>query len=630
MTTYDNAISYSLSSFRGSDVNLFIDELLKLVRSHDYPIDRSQVNSWKDSFTFLQNNLPFDEIDNGISIVFEYFLPGEGGLRPDVILLSNKKVLVLEFKRMVKLNYLDAATQVNRYVNDLKNYHEITWKRELAVERFVVSTIDTTTYRSDIAEVLYASNFTSRITDSLKNDSLCDFAEEWIQSAYEPLPSLLAATSALFRVNGAIPHIRNIADTDIKDAIDVVHQIIDNDEGKKNLVFVYGVPGAGKTLVGMQTASDYSMDPKHKSVFLSGNGPLVNVLQGLLTHMDRRTARTDGASLVREMRTIRTDYNRNGIYPNNRVIIFDEAQRAWDRTNTRAIDASSYGRSEPETLLSLGDDIYREKNNITIICLIGEGQAIYKYEENGAQIWKNAIKSHRDWNVYGPNQLSNWLTGIKYNVKDSLFLDVSIRNNFIDTHKWVEDIIAADLYSAKSSFKEIAKKGFNFTILTNYDDVVKWMDEAVSVKDKSDSFACTGIFMSSKASKVDILPRNMRQANQASAYDWYTSGAETRTQYGTEFICQGLEIDKPVVVFGGDYYLQDGVWHKSDKVSNIAWSQYGAAYAYQDIFSIITNIYRVLLTRSRKTLAIYIPVRFRPELQETLSFFEQIQQEEML
>ncbi|EKU93469.1 Uncharacterized conserved protein [Alloiococcus otitis] len=607
----DNLV-YSLRSFQAENKADFRKKIKTLMTNKGYDNKESQIISWNDCFDFLKRHLPFSQLAPELSIIFEYMLPLEGGKRPDVILLSRNKVLILEFKRKNDVTPKDLEQAIN-YRKNIENYHYETADHQLIVHSYVVYTLDDVRpYKDRSIAILTAENFSREMTKELLGQSAYTDVEKWLGSKYQPLESLVKATKDLFD-SGRLPQIKRIEESDISEALEAIRNIVNRGQGQKNLIFISGVPGSGKTLVGLKSVYDY-LESSLNPIFLSGNGPLVDVLQKLLS----TSGLNEGSSAIRKMHQFISEYyaNNSGLeytkQSDNQLIVFDEAQRAWDDKRNK-----EYGKSEPKVLLDIADRIFDQHQQVSLICLIGDGQAIYTGEEKGMALWHEVVKDRQDWNVFIPKSYESEFQRANYQINDDLFLDVSIRNDFINIVPWIDSILTADLEGAQKAFIEIFKAGFKARLIRNPQILPR-----IAQKTK-DAFPNdhVGLYISSKVPKwnfKNIFPgQDVDQLYNKQSVNWYLKTAHKLKRAATEFQSQGLESEWPIVTFGGDYYLKNNQWVIADSVKNDKRNQ-----QFEDFPTIVENIYRVLLSRSRKGIYIYIP-EF-DYLDELYDFFKQM------
>lgn len=599
----------------------FIEYLKKYIEGYELPLGELQINAWRDCLIFLKDQLKYiDEKYLDVSIVFEYMLPLERYRRPDVILLFNKKIVILEFKQKDKVEIKDIEQAIG-YREDIKHFHYITEKLNMNVECYVVVTKSSYVMKS-IREVkiLNKLNFLDEVFDN--NDIALDInlVEEWIKSKYEPIPSIIEATSKLF-FEGDLPYIKDIAEGEICNTVNKVKKLINENEAtdkRKKIIFVSGVPGAGKTLVALKILYDYNKTKYEEekipfgAVYLSGNGPLVSVLKEQLSSGEVNG--NEGKAYIKGMKEYKKDFFNCDNVPENTVMLFDEAQRAWDEKQMKR----KY--SEPEGLLNVANKVYQNKGYVTVICFIGDGQSIYKGEEQGLVLWENALKLYKDWEVYIPSKYRDDFSFISsINIDNDLFLDTSIRSNFIDTSKWIESLLDFDIDECKKQLEEIQEKGLILRVTRDIDSAKAFAKEFTSKYPKSKY----GLLISSKCRKAEEKMKqytngcfNGSYINENKAGEWFLRDSVNLTIAASEFLCQGLEIDLPIVLFGGDIYVKDGKWHITESIRN----DYTGTYS--DYNKIINNTYRVLLSRARKGMILFIPNS--PGFNETYRYLRSI------
>ncbi len=565
------------------------------------PVGELNDVSWEDCYDFLLKNLPVEEEYQKFHLVFEFLMP-ESQRRVDVVILSEKKVLSLEFKKKVKICKNDVA-QAAGYGQSISHYHFMTEEKAMKVLPYLVYTPGDPTGAHDVIDILCSSNFNQTIKDALNGEQPMSYdeCEAWIASPFHPLKNLAEATLQLFR-DGDLPNIKSIREGDIKDTLDGINRIIDNPDIEKSILFVSGVPGSGKTLVGLKTVYDHGKPgEKLNPIYLSGNDPLVNILQNTLSlnHVD-----LEGGSYIQPMKNFKKNAYTNTV-PMNNIIVFDEAQRAWD------IDRREPGQTEATLLLRIGDKIANCYGKVTIICLIGDGQAIHVNEETGMPIWANALNGRNDWNIYVPEAYSElFAKNQTCNVVSELMLDTSIRHDFIDVSPWVEAILDLDMERAKSLYKNMLAKGFE---CWPFGDKSK-LPGIINYIDKNFEGSHTGIVVSSHMNNRTSFGSQYKGSyvKAEDAYNWYMVEGRKLTRGASEFLIQGIELEFPIVSFVGDYYIHNGHWVIDPSATFKA--------EIKDRETLIKNVYRVLLTRSRKGMFLYFPSDSK--LNETHQWFE--------
>lgn len=598
------------------DTKQMTSQLEIYLKSKGFEISDDQLYAWDTTLRFLKTHLANQNQE--IAVIFEYFLAMEGGRRPDVILLVKDKVIILEFKCKARYTYEDIH-QVIGYRRDIKNFHYITSKNNLTVEAYLVLTEETDQRKNIMGvEVLTPSTF-NRIFGSSYEVLGPEVVEAWIRSKYQPLPSIINATLQLFK-DGELPYIKSIADGDIMASVKLVKKLINNNRvkhHKKRIIFVTGVPGAGKTLVALKALYDYNRYcyEKHNeplaALYLSGNGPLVNVLVKQLEKVNVNDS--VGKTYVRDMYAFKREFFNNNRIPEAKVLFFDEAQRAWDEKKT------GKGLSEPEILMSIGNKIYDKYKSITLVCFIGEGQAIHEGEEGGMELWNRALKNNPDWIINYPPGLTNAMSSItaqRMMMNKELHLSTSIRNNFINIAPFVEKVLEGST-EAVEFLKSLLCAGYRIHVHRDINNCKEIVLQSLS-ENKDLSY---GYIISSKVSG-DKMKKELNCANFTSFIDrnkagkWFLTDSKKFKSAASEFLCQGLELDLPILIFGGDYYIDKGKWVICDEVKK----KHSAKF--EDLNVILNNIYRVLLTRSRKELVIFIPQEAR--MDETYNYFNNV------
>jgi len=556
--------------------------------------------SWDDCYDFLSSYLPTEDQYQGFHLVFEFLMP-ESLKRVDVLLLTQNKALALEFKEKRQV-LKDDVVQAAGYGQSISHYHYVTEENDMDVAAYLVYTPGDPAGRHDLITILHPANFTQTIKDCLAGevpmtDVDCD---EWVASPFHPLKNIAEATLQLFR-DGDLPNIKSIREGDIKETLDCINRVIDDVDRRKSILFVSGVPGSGKTLVGLKTVYDHGRPGEDLNpIYLSGNDPLVNILQNTLSvnHVDK-----EGGSYIQPMKSFkRLAYG--DTVPMNDIIVFDEAQRAWDT------DRKEPGQTEATLLLRIGDRIADRYGKVTIVCLIGDGQAIHKNEETGMPLWADALAGRTDWNVYVPENYGALFdrTGNCSRVPE-LMLDTSIRHDFIDVSPWVEAILDLDLERARSIYRDMLGRGFECWWFRDKNNLPK----TVQYVQKEYPGSHTGIVVSSHMKGGSYFGKQYRGSyvDAEEAYSWYMTEGPQLVRGASEFLIQGIELEYPIVAFVGDYYIQNGQWILDPR-----------AYfdsSIRDRDTLIQNVYRVLLTRSRKGMFLYFPQD--PKLDETYRWF---------
>ncbi|MFC4321315.1 DNA/RNA helicase domain-containing protein [Litchfieldia salsa] len=577
--------------------------LTEFLEDNDFDVEQSHIDSWEDTYQFLQDIfIPEMETYGELFLVFEYMLPLEKGRRPDVLLMVEDRVIILEFKQKDKV-LLEDIEQAIGYREDLKRFHHITAKKDLQVEGFLVLT-DTDEKQNSFlgVDILVRPNFLKSLQLKRQFQSR-DEVKEWLHSPYQPLPTVTKATLDLFRY-GHLPHIKSIEEGAINRTVNFIKKRIflnETNSKRKEIIFVSGVPGAGKTLVALKTLYDYNsyqfleFNNPLSAIYLSGNGPLVNVLQEQLQHTEFNGS--VGKTFIKGVLAFKKEYLNTKKIPPFHCIFFDEAQRAWDTKKM-----GRYQVSEPEGLLQVGEKIFNSKGYVTIVCFIGDGQTIHIGEEKGLALWREAFIKYPGWAVHLPPTYEDQFGSIPKRVCGELFLDTSIRSNFINTSHWIEALLNKNITKASEELKLMQEKGYILRVSRDYDECKHFIEK----KSKEYPDSMYGFLVSSRAKESEVrkylnTPTYKSYMQDTDAGKWFLKESKTWSQGATEFVCQGLELDFPLVCFGGDYYIEQDEWIVEPEIYKNNHNK------FENFPIIVENIYRILLTRARKGMVIYIP-----------------------
>lgn len=573
-------------------------------------VSKSQESVWMNCFRFIVKNLVgLSAADQEYEIVFEYSLPGTVHERPDVFLLTDKKAISLEFKRkeapQIDGNKDDVA-QAIRYKEWLQNHHKETKDRAIEVKSYLVCTHKNAAKGSLRGiDILTGDNFCDVISSELRGQSQCSFSNAWLESSKTEMPDMLQAIEIMYR-EGRIPYISDVN----KNCLSKVLGYIEDARKKKKKILINGVPGAGKTAVGQSIVYEENKNGEANAVYLSGNGPLVEVLQYQINQIGNNEHM--GENAIQGMKEFKsTFFYKDTKIPEQSILIFDEAQRAWD--------AKKLGKefSEPEGLFRVGERIYDKRGYAVLIGLYGNGQVIYTGEEAGLSLWEGALKAHADWTVIASENLADKLQGLgsRKIVDNDVFLPVSLRADFIDCSKWVEQAICRSHDTAKQAKKELEelqKTSMRICVTRDFDKI----QERAAQIDADHPEWKYGILLSNFAEQ-EVVERAMPGWNikgtkyrpaanmvQNGQYGpWFAENCRELKQSCSVYGNQGLELDCPIVVFGGEYIRQNGKW-----VARGSRYDYDVrSHNYEDTDTIVENNFRVLLTRARKELILLIP-----------------------
>jgi len=605
-----------------------------LSNNSEFSDELTQKEAWKVEIKILKDIL---QKHNG-SIYFEYAIP-RMGKRIDVLLIIKSVIFILEFKVGEKEFHSYSIDQVWDYALDLKNFHE-TSHDKIVVPILIAthaknprSTVCITP-QSDKLLIPIRSN-AETLLDTIQ--SVLDFcdddvtinAQDWEQGRYHPTPTIIEAAMALYNNHSVTDISRSDASAiNLSLTSDKVSEIIRNSKEKyeKAICFVTGVPGAGKTLVGLNIATTHiNKDDELYSVFLSGNGPLVAILQEALARdkvkrakdrgekIKKSTARSDVKAFIQIVHHFRDEGLKDGAPPIEHVALFDEAQRAWTLEQTAKFMREKKGRpdfemSEPEFLISCLD---RHPDWAVVVCLVGGGQEI-NTGEAGISEWIEALeRSFPDWKIYISDRLTdseysaeNILQKIKHrpnvDYSESLHLAVSMRSfRAENVSLLIKQILDLDQENAKNTLQELKDK-YPIVITRDLAKAKQWLKTNARGSERY------GIVVSSQAQR--LKPYAIDVKSPMDPIHWFLDDKDdVRSSYyledvATEFHVQGLELDWACVAWDGDFRYSSNGWEQYSFVGS-KWNHIHKAE--RKLY--LKNAYRVLLTRARQGMVIVIP-----------------------
>jgi len=620
--------------YSSSITNFLIDPEFKIIgelasNHSNRTLEELQINAWKKQIQILKDQLKGMDGE----IYFEFSIP-RMGKRVDNILIMHDVAFIIEFK-VGDSNYSkNAIEQVIDYTVDLKNFHEGSHDKRLIP---VLVATNASKVEVSKAEVINLSNVVKANSESLIEQlvNYINYSElpfnvgKWENSIYKPTPTIVEAAKALYKGHDVMEITRSDSGAiNLSKTSDCISSIIKNSKANsiKSICFVTGVPGAGKTLAGLNIAVErMKADEDEHAVFLSGNGPLVQVLREALTRDQVASLKEKGIKITKKQAAIkanafiqnihhfRDDNMQSDRAPVEKVVVFDEAQRAWNNHQVSAFmrrkkGIEDFNMSEPEFLI---DVMNRHKDWCTIICLVGGGQEI-NTGEAGLEEWIISLRNHfPEWNVYYSESILNTANYLKLSeTRDwlrksgdsecALHLGVSIRSFRSEKlSSFIHELLEINVEEAKSIFQEIQKE-YPIVLTRNLKKAKAWL------RTKSKGSERTGIIASSGARRLRALGIDVK--NEISAPNWFLNDkTDIRSSYfledvATEFDIQGLEIDWALMAWGANFHMENDAWkHKSFKGSK--WQNIN-----QEIDqNYLKNTYRVLLTRARQGIVIYLP-----------------------
>jgi Uncharacterized conserved protein (DUF2075) len=597
-----------------------------------------QTLTWQRDITSLRRSLQQcvarSESSRSWGLLLEFSVPRKE-MRLDTVLLIQDVIVVLEAKTE------RAASQAKRQIEEysLLLYYFHKGSNEHRIVPIIVSSeavgVDlVASNRRELNPQLFASwvapvvrstwqDLSSLLLAIEKPFGSQMLAEAWDNSPYFPVPSILEAATALR--SGL--SIREIAHSEASEhEIENVRQAVQSymararAENHHAICFLTGVPGSGKTLVGLSLA--HSDENKAEAIhFMSGNGPLVQVLQFLFTQESKRSgakaaqARAEAKTLIENVHVFARYYtDDNPGPPSNHAIIFDEAQPAWNRTQNMKKFRRDY--SEPEMLLRIME---RHLSWAVVVALVGGGQEINDGEA-GLEEWGRAlISSNKDWIIYASPEV---LDGGASTAGHRLFIDPT-KQRLVETssalhlrtsHRslradqlatWVNFVLEGNAEGAAS-----LRIGTKFPILLSR----SLNQTRLKLREKGIGANRYGLVGSSGAMRLraeGLEPSSTFHAEYPWEH-WYLAGeTDVRSSYrcevfATEFEIQGLELDWIGLCWGGDFVWNDRQGWQLRKLRHGTQSKWSAIKS-EDKQTYRRNAYRVLLTRARQGMIVFVP-----------------------
>ena len=531
-------------------------------------------------------------------LAFEYELPWEGGRRPDLVLLASGQVLVVEFK-MATAAEASAVDQVAAYARDLELYHAASRDRPVRPILVPTRSLGPMVDRDGVL-VLPPGHLAAFLAGLPAGEAGPVDLGGWLDAEYAPLPGVVDAARRIFR-REPLPNLRQAEAAGIPAVLKRLEALAAEAAGRggRHIALITGVPGAGKTLVGLELVHRHGVGDgedgsggRRDAVFLSGNGPLVEVLQHALR----------SKVFVRPVRNFYIEHEgRAPRAPAEHLFVFDEAQRAWDAARMAekyAIDAAA-----PAAVAAIAG---RAEGWSLVVGLIGAGQEIHAGEEGGPALWLDAATAGgHAWAVHCPPHLAGIFDGLppdRLDLVDAFDLTRSLRSHRADrVQAWVDRLLAGELDEARALAEGLAPLGFAARLTRDLDAA-----RAYCRARYADAPGKTyGLLASSRARNLPRhgVPNDYPSTQRVRLGPWFVDPPDSPAScraldaVATEFGCQGLELDLPIVAWGDDLTWDGAGW--SSRVTR----QKGV----RDPARLRLNSYRVLLSRGRDGLVAFVP-----------------------
>lgn len=619
----------SVGSFLQQDPTAIIGALSERHVAFHASAEAEQVKAWRREIEILA--AAFEQIGPRCydwSLLLEYPLL-RLGKRLDAVVLSPGVVHVVEFKIGAKRFTGADRLQTEMYAQALRDFHEVA-QRGRIVPILCAEGASATSGAlrvfdqvADLIEVGASGLADALLLGVIPAEGVAETGSwgEFDHSAYRPTPNIVEAARALYSGHEIAEIGRgDAADEELQRAAVTLNEIVDQAriDRTKTVCFVTGAPGAGKTLLGLNLALSATAG-EGASALLSGNRPLVHVLTEALAEDASRRNRTRKAdekhrasAAIQNLLGFLKEHT-DGAAPPENVIIFDEAQRAWDAD----VGQKLMGRpqSEPELFLSILDRL----DWACLVCLVGPGQEINR-GEGGLALWGEALakaaSNGSPWNVIAAPQAiagGRDVSGsglqqegapfIKTRAERRIHLSNSIRAYRNELHgKWVATLLEDDIAASRALALEMTAPP---AFVTRDLSVAKsWL------QNYRRGGRTVGLLASSGAIRLvaDGVPPAPRSNELDQIGHWFLKAPPDFRSSGSletpmsEFGCQGLEIDYAGVCWGGDLIRGEAGWLPR-RMQSPHWRVIGDEA--QKRFRI--NGYRVLLTRARAGLVIYVP-----------------------
>lgn len=631
------------------------DELLvlgSLTDRSEFSVELTQREAWLAEIRLLQTQLA------GLQgqLYLEFSIP-RMGQRADAILLVDSILYVLEFKVGETSFSRHGLDQVTDYALDLKHFHSTS--HHLPIVPVLIATqakahpvhVEPFPHRDKLYKPLRSNGQNlAELIQVCREKSSEQFelgtvtSEQWNAGRYSPTPTIIEAALALYKGHGVADIARRDACGEtLANTSNAISTIIEDAKahGHKAICFVTCVPGAGKTLIGLDVATKYlNHRDGNGSVFLSGNGPLVKILQEALARDRVRRekqqgrkfqigiARSEVKAFVQNVHHYRDEYLRTSEAPTDHIALFDEAQRAWHADQTiksmrQKKGQPNFSQSEPEYLISCID---RHQDWGVVVCLVGAGQEI-NTGEAGIGEWLRAIhRSYPDWRVFVSDRLVDseyqahtWMPQVRelrhVTWSASLHLSVSMRSYRAENVSLlVKQILDVELDAARKTYRSLDNR-YPIVLTRNIERARDWLRTQARGSERY------GIVASSQAIRLKPLAIDIRP--KADPIHWFLADrTDIRSSYyledvATEFDIQGLELDWVCVTWDADFRFSKNGW-RAHSFRGERWQNINKAERQ----SYMKNAYRVLMTRARQGMVICVPEGSDQDPTRTPSYYD--------
>ena len=637
-----------IKAYYSAPISCFLEDnadriLGVLTLEHHHALEEQQRWAWLQQLSILKVALA----GRTAGLIFlEFYIP-RMGKRADAVLIADNIVFVLEFKAGASEHTSSAFDQVEDYALDLKNFHE--GSHTVPIVPILVST---DAESQPIPELNFADDLVASPVGTNKTDlgaligGICTAqvfpaidSDEWMAKGYKPTPTIVEAAEILYQTHSVADISRSDAGAkNLQQTSSSVSAVID--EARQNhtkaICFVTGVPGSGKTLAGLNIATRRSEEHRDEhAVFLSGNGPLVDVLREALARdkvrregVSKKTAEREVRSFIQNIHHFRDHYVGNDDIPVEKVVVFDEAQRAWTREQAasfmqRKRGQAGFDMSEPEFLISVMD---RHPDWCTLVCLVGGGQEIHTGEA-GISEWINALEKRFPlWEVhvsprialpeYGsPGDVEKFLASPRVRADEHLHLAVSMRSFRAEAlSELVGHIVDNEPEAALATYK-IIEATYPIYLTRDLRTAKTWLRYRARGTERF------GLVASSGAQR--LRPEGIHIKSELDPANWFLNpSTDVRSSYyledvASEFAVQGLELDWAGVCWDGDFHHHDGKW-VTQAFKGTRWQSVND----ESRRLYLKNAYRVILTRARQGMVLFVPKGDVSDATRPASFYD--------
>ena len=626
-----------VGNFRVASPDSVEQSLIRAYESDRYKdLITTQITAWRSQIQDLKDALGTPELQmlrpDSWGIAIEFVVPRKMG-RIDTVLLIGSSIVVLEFKG----ENVDssAADQVEDYCLDLLHFHEGSHGRVIypvvVGQTRAAPKVRRSQAFGDLRPTVFVDTKGLGAWLSIVAQKHCHELQlsiaDWNRGSYRPVPTIVEAAIGMF----AEMQVDDIAKAgcdpiNLTATVETIREIVVESarSNKKTVCFVTGVPGAGKTLAGLRLVHDGELREvaRSDSVFLTGNLPLVKVLQAALARdasrrqkNQLRVSSRDPKTTINTVLGYKREHTRNKNAPHEKIVVFDEAQRAWDadRTAEYLTDSSGefLGYSEPALMLAILD----RQPWAALIALVGGGQEINRGEA-GLSEWGRALsEKFGHWSIAAPPQALSGVYGagaklfegeppsdLEVTVHPSLHLDTPTRQFRGKTIAvWTEALLRGDARDCRRILADNPEYPIRLT--RNLAAAKSWLDATARGTERY------GFVASSEAKRLRAEGLELPPARADGVEHWFLNEkGDVRSSFqmevaASEFQIQGLELDWICVCWGGDFLRANSDWELK-RLRGTVWQNIGqeSARAY------LVNSYRVLLTRARQGMLLFVPV----------------------